>query len=102
MHAKGSSIYSQLWALGRGARGFVLAKEAEEAGLPAGSFPYVAPSSVRMTGKEEDPRALEVSEIEEYVQFYAQAGENAVRAGFDGVEIDAANGYLIDQFIQDV
>ena len=41
-------------------------------------------------------------EVKEYVQLYATAAKNAVRAGFDGVEIHGANGYLIDQFTQDV
>lgn len=58
---------------------------------------------MRLTGKDEDPRPLTVPEIEEYVQLYATAAKNAVHgAGFDGVEIHGANGYLIDQFIQDV
>jgi NADPH2 dehydrogenase len=48
------------------------------------------------------PRALTTDEIKEYVATYAAAAKNAIRAGFDGVEIHGANGYLIDQFIQDV
>ncbi|KAF8868499.1 hypothetical protein BD779DRAFT_1481416 [Infundibulicybe gibba] len=48
------------------------------------------------------PRELTISEIDEYVALYAQAARNAVAAGFDGVEIHGANGYLIDQFLQDV
>lgn len=52
--------------------------------------------------KKPAPRQLSISEINEYVQLYATAASNAVyQAGFDGVEIHAANGYLIDQFIQD-
>ena len=41
-------------------------------------------------------------EIDEYVRDYAQAAQNAIEAGFDGVEINNANGYLLDQFLQDV
>lgn len=71
--------------------------------MPADAFPYIAASNIRLTGKDEDPRPLEVAEIEEYVQLHAQSAHDAVhRAGFDGVEIHGANGYLIDQFMQDV
>jgi NADPH2 dehydrogenase len=48
------------------------------------------------------PRELTIAEIQEYVQLYATAAENAIKAGFDGVELHGANGYLIDQFLQDV
>ncbi|KAF8869986.1 hypothetical protein BD779DRAFT_1681538 [Infundibulicybe gibba] len=48
------------------------------------------------------PRALTLSEIDEYVALYAQAARNAITAGFDGVEIHGATGYLVDQFLQDV
>jgi NADPH2 dehydrogenase len=66
-------------------------------------FPYVSASDVKLTGHEENPRALTVEEIKEYVELYATAAKNAVeKAGFDGVEIHGANGYLIDQFLQDV
>ena len=47
------------------------------------------------------PRALETSEIPGIVERYAQAARNAMAAGFDGVEVHAANGYLIDQFLRD-
>ena len=47
-------------------------------------------------------RLTTAAEIKEYVQLYATAAKNAIEAGFDGVEIHAANGYLIDQFLQDV
>ena len=47
------------------------------------------------------PRALELGEIGEIIADYRKAAENAKRAGFDGVEIHGANGYLIDQFLKD-
>jgi NADPH2 dehydrogenase len=60
----------------------------------------VGPSAVETEGHE-TPRALSVEEIKDYVKLYATAAENAVRkAGFDGVEIHAASGYLPDQFLQ--
>ena len=64
------------------------------------SFDYVAPSPIKLSDHEETPRALTVPEIKQYVEWYATAAKNAVeRAGFDGVEIHGANGYLIDQFL---
>ncbi|KAI0266618.1 NADH:flavin oxidoreductase/NADH oxidase [Russula aff. rugulosa BPL654] len=75
VHKNGSFIYLQLWALGRTAEPEVLQEE--------GGYPHIAPK------------------IGEYVQLFATAARNAVlRAGFDGVEIHAANGYLPDQFLQ--
>jgi NADPH2 dehydrogenase len=60
----------------------------------------VGPSAVAMEGYE-TPRALTVEEIKEYVKLYTTAAENAVlKAGFDGVEIHAASGFLLDQFLQ--
>jgi N-ethylmaleimide reductase len=70
----------------------------------------VAPSALKIDGKHytpegmqpfETPRALEIQEIKEIVKEYVQAAKNAIKAGFDGVEIHGANGYLIDQFIKD-
>ena len=94
VHANGSHIFAQLWALGRVAEGDVLRK--------AGNYSVVGPSAIAMEGFE-TPRALTVEEIKEYVKFYATAAENAVlKAGFDGVEIHAASGYLPDQFLQSI
>ncbi|KAH9036292.1 FMN-linked oxidoreductase [Lactarius hengduanensis] len=94
VHANGSSIYLQLWVLGRVAEGDVLRK--------AGGYEVVAPSAIALEGHE-TPRPLTVAEIKEYVQLYASAAENAVlKAGFDGVEVQVTSGYLLDQFLQPV
>jgi NADPH2 dehydrogenase len=94
VHEKGSFIFLQLWALGRTAETAVLAKE--------NNSPYVSASPIALSGKAGVPRALTTDEIKEYVTTYVAAAKNAIRAGFDGVEVHGANGYLIDQFIQDV
>ncbi|KIK36666.1 hypothetical protein CY34DRAFT_811120 [Suillus luteus UH-Slu-Lm8-n1] len=94
VHGKGSFIFLQLWALGRAADTAVLAKE-------NGSH-HVSASSILLPGKSDVPRALTTDEIKEYVAAYTAAAKNAIRAGFDGVEIHGADGYLIDQFMQDV
>src|SRR6266567_5134717 len=108
VHKNKSFIYLQLWALGRAADPRQLAKEAEATGK---DLPYVSASPIRLsiahfrqpTDPDPAPRALTVEEISEYIEFYAQAAENAVlKAGFDGVELHGANGYLVDQFLQDV
>ncbi|KAF8269629.1 hypothetical protein EI94DRAFT_1828846 [Lactarius quietus] len=92
VHANGSSIFLQLWALGRVAEGDALRK--------AGNYSVAGPSDIAMEGYE-TPRALTVEEIKEYAELYAAAAENAVlKAGFDGVEIHSASGYLRDQFLQ--
>ena len=99
VHEKGGLIYLQLWHVGRVSHSSFL----------DGKLP-VAPSAVKIDGKHytpegmqpfETPKALEVHEIKEIVKEYAQAAANAIEAGFDGVEIHGANGYLIDQFIKD-
>ncbi|KAF8890998.1 hypothetical protein BD779DRAFT_1622253 [Infundibulicybe gibba] len=98
VHGQGSFIFLQLWALGRAANPDTLAAEDT-------SFPYVSASNIKLTdhpASESSPRALTLSEIDEYVALYAQAARNAITAGFDGVEIHGANGYLVDQFLQDV
>jgi NADPH2 dehydrogenase len=95
VHANNSFIFLQLWALGRTANPSVLSEE---------SLPYVAPSPIGLSSHPEvAPREVTKEEIKEYIQLYAQAAKNAVNeAGFDGVEIHGANGYLVDQFLQDV
>lgn len=95
---KGSKIVLQLWHVGRISDPVYL-----DGALP------VAPSAVKPAGHVsllrpmkdfETPRALETDEIPAIVRDYKVAAENAKRAGFDGVELHAANGYLIDQFLQ--
>ncbi|KAJ5673043.1 Aldolase-type TIM barrel [Penicillium longicatenatum] len=93
VHAKGSYIYLQLWALGRVAQ--------PDATQSKDDFVTVSSSAVPAEADGPVPRALTESEIQEWIQDYAQASKNAIAAGFDGVEIHAANGYLIDQFTQD-
>lgn len=93
VHAKGSYIYLQLWALGRAATAKVL--EAE------GPFDVVSASNIPIDSDHAEPRPLTKEEIKSFVQDYATAASNAIEAGFDGVEIHGANGYLVDQFLQD-
>ncbi|KAK7032513.1 hypothetical protein VNI00_013082 [Paramarasmius palmivorus] len=99
VHSKKSYIYLQLWALGRAADPAHLKYENS-------SFDFVSASNIKISERptdEPNPRPLTVPEIHEYTSLYAQAASNAVlAAGFDGVEVHAANGYLIDQFLQDV
>lgn len=93
VHRKGSFIYMQMWALGRAASAKTLQKE--------GDYKVVSSSALPMHAKAPTPHALVEAEIQQYVKDYATAARNAIKAGFDGVEIHAANGYLIDQFWQD-
>ncbi|CCA71265.1 probable NADPH2 dehydrogenase chain OYE2 [Serendipita indica DSM 11827] len=93
VHDKQSYIYLQLWATGRQAMPSILKQE--------GGYPYVSSSDVAMKGRT-PPRPLTKDEIKKYVGLFSKAAENALEAGFDGVEVHGANGYLIDQFIQDV
>ena len=99
VHAAGGRIFLQLWHVGR-----VSHPDYLDGNLP------VAPSAIAPQGhvsllrpKQEyvTPRALELSEIPVIVEAYRKGAENAKRAGFDGVEIHGANGYLLDQFLQD-
>ncbi|KAH9852672.1 FMN-linked oxidoreductase [Lenzites betulinus] len=94
VHAKGSFIYLQMWTLGRGA---------SAAELKAQGFDLVSSSDLPVKDTNDVPRPLTVAEIKEYVNWFAKAASDAVHhAGFDGVEVHCANGYLLDQFIQDV
>ncbi|KAL1718690.1 hypothetical protein EV715DRAFT_273352 [Schizophyllum commune] len=94
VHAKGSFIFTQIWAAGRGALPSI---------LKMGGFEYVAASAIKATPDDpETPRAITKDEIKQYIEWFAQAAANAVKAGLDGVEIHCANGFLIDEFLQDV
>lgn len=99
VHDAGGRILLQLWHVGRISHSFYL----------DGQLP-VAPSAIAAEGHVsllrpmrpfETPRALERDEIPGIVEAFRQGAENAKRAGFDGVEIHGANGYLLDQFLQD-
>ncbi len=100
VHAVGGRIVLQLWHVGRISHSSL---------LPGGAAPVSSTAraaAVNTLGAEgrvpcSVPRALETDEIPAIVADYAQAARNAVAAGFDGVEVHAANGYLIDQFLRD-
>ncbi|KAK0107502.1 Chanoclavine-I aldehyde reductase fgaOx3 [Cadophora gregata f. sp. sojae] len=94
VHARGSFIYLQLWALGRAADPGQLKKElGQDAEVKSsGNVPFEGGAT---------PTPLTEEEIKEYIGLYAQAAKNSIEAGFDGVEIHGANGYLVDQFTQD-
>jgi len=100
VHARGGKIVLQLWHVGRISHTSL---------LPEGEVP-VAPSALRANAKTftaegfedvSEPRALRLDEIPGLIQDFRQAARNAITAGFDGVEVHAANGYLIDQFLRD-
>ncbi|KAK6978227.1 putative inactive dehydrogenase EasA [Favolaschia claudopus] len=95
VHAKGSFFYMQLRAYGRAADPSYLDSREPP-------FPYVSASDIKLADKERSPRALSATEIKEYVQLFVRGARNAIEAGCDGVEIHGANGYLVDQFLQDV
>ena len=98
VHKKGSFIYLQLWAIGPTANPEVL-----EADSPGQNVVPVGPSNVKLAGATVAPRPLAIPEIKEYVQWFKRAAEAAVnQAGFDGVMVHGSNGYLLDQFLQDM
>lgn len=99
VHSEGGKMFLQLWHTGRASHSSFLDER-----LP------VAPSPVKHGGEYihtplgkqsyETPRALETNELAGIVENYQQAAQRAMKAGFDGIEVHAANGYLIDQFLQ--
>ena len=99
VHEKGGRILLQLWHVGRISHSSYL-----NGALPAA--PSAVPASghvslLRPQTAYETPRALETAEIAGIVEAFRKGAENAKAAGFDGVEIHGANGYLLDQFLQD-
>ncbi len=100
VHAKGGRIVLQLWHVGR----------ISHTSLQADGQPPVAPSAIPAATKTfieggfaetSAPRALKLAEIPRVIADFRRAAENAAAAGFDGVEIHGANGYLLDQFLRD-
>tara|TARA_R110001592_G_scaffold357416_1_gene660500 strand:+ start:54496 stop:55539 length:1044 start_codon:yes stop_codon:yes gene_type:complete len=104
VHREGGKIFCQLWHVGR----------VSHSSLQQEGQAPVAPSAIRVEGVKvfvetahgegaladpDEPRALSTQEVQELVTLYARAARNAVEAGFDGVEIHSANGYLVNQFI---
>ena len=99
VHAKGGKIFLQLWHVGRISDPVFLDGDlpvAPSAIQPKGHVSLVRPQREYVT-----PRALELDEIPGIVAAYRKGAENAKKAGFDGVEVHGANGYLLDQFLQD-
>ncbi len=99
VHGAGGKIVVQLWHCGRISHPDL---------LPGNALP-VAPSAIRPAGQTYTgqgmkdfvtPRALETAEIPALIASYVQAAQNAIAAGFDGVEVHAGNGYLLDQFLR--
>lgn len=106
VHDEQGVIFCQLWHVGR----------VSHVNLQPGNQPPVAPSPLRATAvkvfietgpgtgqliEPSEPRELTTAEVKELVQLYKQAAQNAKKAGFDGVELHSANGYLINQFISE-
>ncbi|MCU1727120.1 alkene reductase [Pseudomonas sp. 7P_10.2_Bac1] len=100
VHAKGGRIFAQLWHVGR----------ISHVDLQPGGGAPVAPSAIRAEVKTfvnnsfvevSVPRELDLAELPGIVEDYRRAAANAIAAGFDGVEIHGANGYLLDQFAKD-
>ena len=100
VHAKGGKIVVQLWHVGR----------ISHVSLQPNGQPPVSSTARRAVGKTftaqgfedvSEPRALRLAELPRIVAEYRQAARNAIDAGFDGVEVHSANGYLLEQFLRD-
>jgi 2,4-dienoyl-CoA reductase-like NADH-dependent reductase (Old Yellow Enzyme family) len=97
VHDAGGRIIAQLWHMGRQVHSSVIGEQ------PVSASATISPGHVHTyEGRQpyEPARALELDELPALLDSYARAAENALAAGFDGVQIHAANGYLIDQFLR--
>jgi len=100
VHENGGKIFAQLWHTGRVAHPYFYTNGNDDA-------PVLAPSAVGVEGSVprmreltyKIPKSVSIEEIKTLITDYGKAAENAIEAGFDGVEIHGANGYLIDQFL---
>ncbi|HBM08216.1 alkene reductase [Pseudomonas sp. Choline-3u-10] len=104
VHAEGGVIFAQLWHVGRVSHTSLQPDGADPVGpsaIPARNvkvFIETGPGE-GMLADPSTPRALSTGEVKELVQLYVQAARNALEAGFDGIEVHCANGYLVNQFI---
>lgn len=100
VHAAGGKIYCQIWHAGRAAHSGL---NASAAGVVSASALPIEGEVHTPNGKQayEVPRVLAADELSDVVGLFVQAAKNALSAGFDGVEIHGANGYLLDQFLRD-
>lgn len=90
VHQKNGRIFLQIWHCGRAATSELI-----------GGLKPLAPSSVKNRYKGDEPEALTVEGIKEVVELFRKGAERALNAGFDGLELHGANGYLVDQFLRD-
>lgn len=104
VHANNGIIFCQLWHVGRVSH--VTLQPNQQAPIAPSAIPATSVNVFIETGPQQGeltkpsmPRALSIEEIQEVVQLYKKAAENAKTAGFDGVELHCANGYLVNQFI---
>ena len=100
VHVRGGTVFLQLWHCGRNSHPSLLPGEV----LPIGPSATPPNRSMRMSSGRlppVTPRALEIGEMPGLVDEYRQASKQAMAAGFDGIEVHAANGYLLDQFLRD-
>lgn len=98
VHEKGGKIVAQLWHMGRMVHSIVTGTQ------PVSSSPTAAPEALHTYDGKQQPevaRALDKADIARILNDYENAARNALAAGFDGVQIHAANGYLIDEFLRD-
>ncbi|RDW60539.1 hypothetical protein BP6252_11922 [Coleophoma cylindrospora] len=93
VHRKGCFIFCQLFAMGRAADIEVATRE---------GLSIVGPSAIPIEEGAPTPRPMTIEEIKQTVKDFVTASRNAISAGFDGVECHGANGFLVDQFVQDV
>ncbi|RBR16728.1 hypothetical protein FVER53590_10034 [Fusarium verticillioides] len=92
IHAKGCKVFCQLWHQGRAGNPDVLQRK---------GYPVLSSSAVPADPSMATPQEMTEDDIQTTIKDYVSAARNAIAAGFDGVEIHGANGYLPDQFLQD-